>query len=48
VHETRACWGEALKKDRLGRALNVTVTADDMAPLTAHASSLAEATEETG
>ena len=45
VHETRACWDEALKKDRLGRALKVAVPVADMAELAAHASSLA-ATEE--
>jgi predicted RNA-binding protein YlxR (DUF448 family) len=45
VHETRACWDEALKKDRLGRALKVAVPAGDFAALTTHASGLA-ATEE--
>ncbi len=43
VHESRACWDEALKKDRLGRALNVTVAPDDAASLKTHASGLAEA-----
>jgi predicted RNA-binding protein YlxR (DUF448 family) len=43
VHETRACWDEALKKDRLGRALNVTVPAEDLEQLRAHASRIAGA-----
>lgn len=41
VHETRACWDEALKKDRLGRALKVAVPAEDLAALRAHAAGLA-------
>jgi predicted RNA-binding protein YlxR (DUF448 family) len=41
VHETRACWDEALKKDRLARALKVTVPADDMERLREHAETLA-------
>ena len=45
VHETRACWDEALKKDRLGRALKVAVPEADLAELRTHASTLA-ATEE--
>ena len=40
VHETRACWDEALKKDRLARALKVAVPADDMERLREHAESL--------
>lgn len=43
VHESRACWDEALKKDRLGRALNVTVAAEDLARLRAHADAIANA-----
>jgi predicted RNA-binding protein YlxR (DUF448 family) len=41
VHEARACWDEALKKDRLGRALKVAVPAEDMEQLKAHAETLA-------
>ena len=41
VHESRACWDEALKKDRLGRALKVAVPAEDMEQLKAHAEALA-------
>lgn len=40
VHETRACWEEALKKGRLDRALKVTPATDDVTALAAHASSL--------
>ncbi|HEY8172699.1 MAG TPA: YlxR family protein [Dehalococcoidia bacterium] len=40
VHESRACWDEALKKDRLGRALKVQVTAEDIAGLRKHADAL--------
>jgi hypothetical protein len=41
VHETRGCWDEALKKERLARALKVTVPAEDMEQLKAHAETLA-------
>ncbi len=41
VHEQRACWDEALKKDRLARALKVQVPAPDLAELKAHAETLA-------
>jgi uncharacterized protein len=41
VHETRGCWDEALKKDRLARALKVAVTVEDMTQLKAHAETLA-------
>jgi uncharacterized protein len=40
VHETRGCWDEALKKDRLARALKVAVPADDMELLKTHADAL--------
>jgi predicted RNA-binding protein YlxR (DUF448 family) len=40
VHEVRACWDEALKKDRLGRALKVRVAAGDLDELRAHAAAL--------
>jgi uncharacterized protein len=40
VHETRACWDEALKKDRLGRALKAAVAPGDLEQLRAHAESL--------
>jgi predicted RNA-binding protein YlxR (DUF448 family) len=46
VHETRACWDEALKKERLSRALKVTVTADDLVQLKAHADMLPAAEEQ--
>ena len=45
VHETRACWHEALKKDRLGRALKVAVPEDDAELLKAHAERLPEMQE---
>jgi len=40
VHESLACWDEALKRGRLGHALKVTVPAEDLERLKAHASSL--------
>ena len=40
VHESRACWDEALKKDRLGRALKVALAATDVEQLRAHAEAL--------
>ena len=40
VHESRTCWDEALKKDRLGRALKVALAAADVEQLTAHAEAL--------
>src|SRR5213593_1094715 len=40
VHESRRCWDEALKKDRLGRALKVVVAAEDFERLKAHAADL--------
>jgi predicted RNA-binding protein YlxR (DUF448 family) len=40
VHETRSCWDEALKKDRLSRALKVSIRAEDLQALRAHAASL--------
>jgi predicted RNA-binding protein YlxR (DUF448 family) len=40
VHETRACWNEALKKDRLAHALKVPVPAGDMEQLKTHADAL--------
>lgn len=45
VHEARACWDEALKKDRLGRALKVALPAEDMEQLKAHAEALPAAQE---
>lgn len=45
VHESAACWGEALKRDRLGRALKVALPAEDMERLQAHAATLAGAVE---
>ena len=41
VHESRACWDEALKKERLARALKVNVPVDDMQQLQAHAETIA-------
>ena len=46
VHETPGCWELALKKDRLGHALKVTVPAEDLSQLEAHMVTLA-ATGET-
>jgi predicted RNA-binding protein YlxR (DUF448 family) len=40
VHDQRSCWDEALKKDRLGRALKVSVAPADLQALTQHAASL--------
>ncbi len=40
VHESAACWDDALKKDRLARALKVTVPAEDLEQLKAHAAAL--------
>lgn len=40
VHESAACWDGALKKERLGRALKVSVPAGDLEELRRHASSL--------
>ena len=40
VHETRACWEDALKKEKLGRALKVAVPAEDFDRLRAHADAL--------
>ncbi len=42
VHETRACWDEALKKERLARSLKVSVPIEDAVALEAHAAGLAE------
>ena len=43
VHESSECWDEALKKERLARALKVTVQAEDLKQLQAHAATLASA-----
>ncbi|HYM16756.1 MAG TPA: YlxR family protein [Dehalococcoidia bacterium] len=43
VHESRACWDDALKKGRLGHALKIAVPAEDLELLKAHAASLEEA-----
>lgn len=40
VHEARRCWEDALKRDRLGRSLKVSVPAADMEALRAHAEQL--------
>jgi len=40
VHETRACWDAALKKDRLGHALKASVPPEDLEQLKAHAETL--------
>lgn len=44
VHESRECWDEALKKERLGRALKVDVPAGDLQVLREHAERLSAAT----
>jgi predicted RNA-binding protein YlxR (DUF448 family) len=44
VHETRACWDEALKKQRLGRALKVDVPPADAEALRQHAATLEDGT----
>ena len=40
VHEQAACWDEALKQGRLGRALKVDPPAGDIDKLKEHAASL--------
>jgi predicted RNA-binding protein YlxR (DUF448 family) len=40
VHESRACWDEALKRERLGRALKVDVPASDIETLRTYAEAL--------
>jgi predicted RNA-binding protein YlxR (DUF448 family) len=40
VHESRACWDEALKRGRLGHALKVEVPAADLEQLKEHAASV--------
>ncbi|MEX2247709.1 MAG: YlxR family protein [Dehalococcoidia bacterium] len=45
VHESRSCWDEALKKDRLGRALKVAVPPGDLEQLRTHAATLPAAGE---
>ena len=40
VHETRACWDEALKKGKLDRSLKVSAPAEDVAALRAHVDGL--------
>jgi hypothetical protein len=47
VHETRACWDEALRKDRLARALKVSVPAEDEDLLRRHAEGVPAALEVT-
>ena len=42
VHNVRRCWDEALKRDRLGRALKVVVPPEDLEQLRAHAATLPE------
>ena len=43
VHESAACWDEALKKDRLARALKVTPPVEDIETLKAYAAEIANA-----
>lgn len=45
VHETRACWDEALKRERLARALNIAIPPENMEQLRAHAQTLAPTEE---
>ena len=40
VHQTRECWDAALKKERLARALKVSVPPTDLDAMRAHAESL--------
>ena len=47
VHESRACWDAALKRERLGHALKVAVPTADLEQLRAHAASLADAPVDT-
>ena len=42
VHESRSCWDEALKRERLARALKVTIEKEDYDRLKAHAGALPE------
>lgn len=41
VHEQASCWDEALKKDRLGRALKVAIPPKDLEALKQHAATFA-------
>jgi predicted RNA-binding protein YlxR (DUF448 family) len=47
VHESRQCWDEALKRDRLKRALNVAIEDEDFGRLKAHADALPQDGNET-
>ena len=47
VHETQDCWGEALKRERLARALKVTIEQGDYERLKAHADALPQGGNET-
>jgi predicted RNA-binding protein YlxR (DUF448 family) len=40
VHESRRCWDEALKRERLARSLKVSMGQEDYAQLKAHAEAL--------
>jgi predicted RNA-binding protein YlxR (DUF448 family) len=44
IHESRACWDDALKKERLARALKIAPAAGDIEQLKAHAETLPSAT----
>jgi predicted RNA-binding protein YlxR (DUF448 family) len=44
----RSCWEEALKKDRLARALRTTISANDRAALLRYAEELEPATTAVG
>ncbi|MHB8375916.1 MAG: RNase P modulator RnpM [Dehalococcoidia bacterium] len=46
VHESRACWDAALKRDKLGHALKVPLQAQDMDSLRAHAAALPAAPQD--
>lgn len=45
VHESRACWDDALKKERLARALKIAPAAEDIEQLRAHAEAIPAAAE---
>jgi len=40
VHESRECWDVALKRERLGHALKVAVSAEDVGRLVEHVEGL--------
>ena len=46
VHESRACWDQALKRGRLAHSLKVTIAPEDQALLEQHVATLPESVPE--